>query len=105
MTRELPAVVVKLAVGAPDVALPLPVAPIAPEPPVPDALTPVKLRMVIEETTLCDSVAVTVTLLSVVGAKARQISELPRCPFVRTANVQVKPAPEMLLTVVFVPDR
>jgi hypothetical protein len=105
MTKELAAVVVRLAAGAPDVALPLPVAPIAPEPPVPDALTPVKLRMVTEEITLCDNVAVTVTLLSVVGAKARQTSEVPRCPLVRAAKAQVNPAPETLLTVVFVPDR
>jgi hypothetical protein len=36
-----------------------------------------KLMTVIEAATLCDNVAVTVTLDSVDGAKARQISAVP----------------------------
>jgi hypothetical protein len=40
-------------------------------------LTPLKLITVIEETTLCDRVAVTVALLSAVVERARQISDVP----------------------------
>jgi hypothetical protein len=39
-----------------------------------------------EETTFWESVAVTETALSVVGAKARQISEEPLCAFVKHNN-------------------
>ena len=63
--------------GAPLLALALPVAPIAPEPLVPVVSTPAKLITVNEELTLWESVAVTVTLLSAEEAKARQISEVP----------------------------
>jgi hypothetical protein len=59
---------------------------------------------VIDETTLCDNVAVTVTLLRAVAENARQISDVPLWLFVRTTNAHVKPAPAMLLTVVFAPD-
>jgi hypothetical protein len=56
---------------------PLPVAPIAFAPPLPEVSTPAKLITVIEEITLCDTVAVTVTFESVVVANARQISDAP----------------------------
>jgi len=103
-TQELFFVVTRLAVGAPDPALPVPVAPIAPEPLVPDELTPVKLMTVIDEETLLDSVAVTMTPLNVEGAKARQISAVPFCVLVRFTRAQVNPAPVRPETVVLVPE-
>jgi hypothetical protein len=54
-------VVVKLAVGAPLLLLPVSVAPIAPEPFVPEVSAPVKVITVIDDVTLCESVAVTFT--------------------------------------------
>jgi hypothetical protein len=57
--------------------LALAVAPIAPEPFVPELSTPVKLRTVIEEATLWESVAVTETPARGDELKARQISEEP----------------------------
>jgi hypothetical protein len=98
-------VVTSVAVGAPFEALALFVAPIAPEPFVPVVFTPVKLKTVIDDATLFESVAVTVAWLNGEVAKARQISELPLCAFVRTTSVQVMPPPLILLTVVFVPER
>jgi hypothetical protein len=80
-------------------------APIAPAPFVPEVFTPLKLITIIEALTLCESVAVTVMLLTAVVANARQISEVPLCPFVRTTRAQARPPPEMLVTVVFVPPR
>jgi hypothetical protein len=80
-------------------------APIAPAPFVPEALTPLKLITVIEALTLCERVAVAVMLLRGVAANARQISDVPLCPFVRTTRVQVRPPPEMFETVVFAPPR
>ncbi|HSU33055.1 MAG TPA: hypothetical protein VLJ11_17655 [Bryobacteraceae bacterium] len=53
----------------------------------PEVSTPVKLITIIDETTLCERVAVTDTLLRVVGANARQISELRLCAFVRFTKV------------------
>ncbi len=50
-TQELFRVVISVAVGAPEAALPAPVAPIAPEPLVPDTSTFLKLIKVIDETT------------------------------------------------------
>jgi hypothetical protein len=97
-------VVTSVAVGAPEPALALLIAPIAPEPFVPEVSAPVKLITTIEEITLCDSVAVTVTLLRVEEAKARQISDVPLCTFVLTTGTQVKPAPVTLVTVTFAPD-
>src|ERR671926_1912033 len=73
-TQELSRVVVRVAVGAPGFALPVPIAPIAPAPPTPEGSAPVNVTTVIDAATLCEIVAVTVTLLSVDGAKARQIS-------------------------------
>jgi hypothetical protein len=90
--------------GAPPLEFPVPVAPVEPEPFVPEVSTPVKLITVIEETVLRDRVAVTVALLSGEGAKARQISAVPNCIFVLRTNAQVSPAPAMLVTVVLVPD-
>jgi hypothetical protein len=98
-------VVVSPAVGAPEDLFALAVAPIAPEPFVPDVSTPLKLRSVIVEATLCESVAVTEILLRRDGAKARQISDVPLCALVRTTNAHVKPAPLTLFTVVFAPER
>jgi hypothetical protein len=77
ITQEPARVVVRLAVGAPLREFPVPVAPIAPEPFVPLESTPAKLITVMEEPTLLERVAVTVTLLSVCVAKARQISDVP----------------------------
>jgi hypothetical protein len=65
--------------------------------------TPEKLITVIEETTLCDRVAVTVALLSTDGANALQISEVPSLPLARTTTVQLRPPPLTPVTVVFVP--
>jgi hypothetical protein len=80
------------------------VAPIAPDPLVPEVFAPVKVTTVIEDTTLCERVAVTVTLVNGEAAKARQISAVPLCTFVRSTNTQFRPAPLMPVTVVFVPE-
>jgi hypothetical protein len=76
-TQEPFRVVVRFAVGAPRLELPVPVAPMAPEPFVPEVSTPVKLITVKEETTLCERLAVTVTLLSGEVEKDLHISEFP----------------------------
>ena len=104
-TQELSRVVVSVAVGAPEEAFPAPVAPTAPEPLVPEVSTPVKLITVIEAATLWDRVALTEVLVRVEGAKARQISAAPLCTLVLTTRAHVRPAPEMVLTVVLVPER
>jgi len=65
--------------------------------------TPLKLITVIEEATLCDRVAVTVTFVSAEVAKARHISDVPLCVFVLTTSAQVKPPPVTPETTVFVP--
>lgn len=93
--------VVRVAEGAP-AALAVAVAPIAPAPFVPVMSTPVKLTTVIDDNTDCENVAVTVTLLSAVGAKARQISAVPCCVFVLCTNTQVRLAPVTPVTVVVV---
>jgi hypothetical protein len=67
--------------------------------------TPAKLITVREELTLCDNVAVTVTPLRGAAAKARHISDVPLCPLARTTSDHVRPPPEALVTVVFVPPR
>jgi hypothetical protein len=77
ITTELFLVVTKVALGAPELALPVPVAPIAPEPLEPEVSTPAKLSTVIEEVTFRETAAVTDTLLRGAGAKARQISAVP----------------------------
>jgi hypothetical protein len=63
--------------GAPERALALCDAPIAPAPFVPEVSTPVKLITVIEDATLWDRLAVTTTLLNGAGVNARQISDVP----------------------------
>src|SRR5438093_9900150 len=92
-THEFARVVVSVAVGAPVLALADRVAPIAPEPLIPDVSTPLKVTTVIDDVVGCASVAVTATLVSGVGANARQISALPRWTFVRTTSSHVSPAP------------
>ena len=52
-----------------------------------------KLRMVTDDATDCEIVAVTDTLLTGAAANARQISAVPRCAFVRTTSCQFRPAP------------
>src|ERR1035438_7512160 len=104
MTQDPFWVVTSDAEGAPGFALALLVAPIAPDPFVPVAFAPVNVTTVMEETTLCEMVAVTVTLVKAEGAKARQISAVPLCVLVRSTNTQVRPAPVMPVTVVFVPE-
>jgi methylglyoxal synthase len=79
------------------------VAPIAPEPFVPDVSTPAKLTTVMDDPTACESVAVTATLLRGEVANARQISELPDCALLLVTRAQVRPAPLTPVTVVFVP--
>ena len=103
-TQEPFRVVKSDAVGAPDEALFVPVAPIAPEPFVPVVSTPEKLITVREAENLWASVAVTVALLRVEAENARQISEVPSCALVLTTRVHVKPAPETLLTVIAEPE-
>src|SRR5438093_12805748 len=78
-THELFFVVTSDAVGAPEPAFADATAPIAPEPFVPSALTPVTLTTVIDDATLWDNVAVTVAPASGLDANARQISAVPSC--------------------------
>ena len=75
-TKEPPRLVTSVAVGAPGLAFPVPIAPMAPKPFVPEVSTPVKLITVIEETTRCDSVAVTVTALK---GRPRRLARSPQC--------------------------
>ena len=104
ITNELAPVVTRLAVGDPAAALPDPVAPIAPEPLVPELITPLKLITVIEETLLRAYVAVTVTFVNGAVANARQISAVPDCEFVLFTNCQVNPPPVTLFTAIFADD-
>ena len=97
-TQELALVVVREALCAPLAPLPVPVAPTGAA-----AWVPVKAMTVMEDCTLCERVAVTETPLSFAVANAFQISAVPFCALVRCTNVQVRPPPETLLTVV-VPD-
>ena len=97
-TQESLRVVTREAVGAPLVALPEAVAPIAPEPFVPVVSTPLTLMVVIELAAALDNVAVTTELVRGLAAKARQISAVPGCVLVRFTKDQVNPAPDMLFT-------
>ena len=54
----------------------------------------------IEAPTLCDRLAVTVTLARREGANARQISAVPNWPLLRRTSVQLRPAPETPVTVI-----
>ena len=76
-THEFGRVVASVAAGAPVAPDADTVAPIAPEPFVPDVSTPLNVTTVIDAATLCDSVAVTVTFERVVVENARQISAVP----------------------------
>jgi len=91
-------VVISVAVGAPDPAFALAVAPMAPEPLVPEVSTPVKVRIVIDAATLWDKLALTVARERVDGANARHISAVPNCAFVRCTRAQLRPAPVTALT-------
>src|SRR5713226_8097529 len=105
ITKELFRVVTNVACGAPDGALPVPTAPIAPEPLTPEVSTPVKLITVMDDVLFWVSVAVTETFCRGCDAKARQISTAPFCALVLTTRTQVRPAPETLPTLVFLPPR
>jgi hypothetical protein len=98
MTQELFWVVINVALGAPDDAETVRVAPIAPEPKVPVVLTPAKLITVIETGALSDRVAVTDTPSRVVGANARHISPVPGWARVRSTDTHVNPPPETPVT-------
>lgn len=79
------------------------VAPIAPEPFVPEVFAPWKLITVMDETALTERLAVTVTFVNGVSATALQISAVPFCALVRFTSVQLRPAPVTLLTLVLAP--
>jgi len=79
-------------------ALPLPVAPMAPDPPVPVVSTPANVTTVIEAATLCERVALTDAPLRVVVLNARQISAVPNWVLVRRTSVQVRVPPVALAT-------
>ena len=85
--------------GAPDEALSEFLAPIAPEPLLPDVSAPMKLITVMEEMTDWERVAVTVTRLKTEGANARHISAVPSCWLARCTRDQLSPAPRTPLTV------
>ena len=53
-----------------------------------------------DDKTDCENVAVTVILVSVVGANARQISAVPCCVFVLCTSTHVRLPPATLFTVV-----
>src|SRR5260370_23191726 len=95
---ELFRVVVRGGGGGAEVALAPAVAPIAPDPFVPEVSTPAKLMTSIDEATFCERVAVTETLLSGLGANARQISAVPSCRFVRYTKFQANPLHAKLIT-------
>src|SRR5713226_728999 len=103
-THELLRVVTSVAVGAPGRALALLVAPMAPDPFVPELSAPVKLTTVSEEATLCERVAVTAAPERGDVAKARHTSDVPLCTFVRSTSAHVRPPPVTLVTVVFDPE-
>jgi len=79
------------------------VAPIAPEPPVPEVSMPVKLITVMDDDTFSDNEAVTLAPLRVVAENARQISAVPRCVLERNTSVHVSPPPLTLLTLALLP--
>jgi hypothetical protein len=99
MTRDWSRVVVKDTVGAPEAAFAEPVAPIAPEPFVPEGSTPEKLMTVSDENTLAERLAVTVTPESAADENALQTSVVPGLAFVRATNCHASPAPLTEFTV------
>lgn|SRR5512146_1467822 len=92
-TQELFRVVTKLAEGAPEAALIAAVAPIAPEPPLPEVSAPWKATTVMLVAADWASVAVTLALVSGEPAKARQTSAVPNCALERATNDHVRPPP------------
>jgi DNA-binding transcriptional regulator YdaS (Cro superfamily) len=92
-THELSRVVITEPLGAPEAALKVAVAPIAPEPLLPLESAPVKLTTVMEAAAVCASRAVIATLVNAAGANARQISASPGTLLARATNCQVSPAP------------
>jgi hypothetical protein len=103
MTQEFLPVAINDAAGAPRPA-PLPVAPIAPDPFVPELLTPVKVTTVIDEAAEMAKLAETETFESADGANARQISLVPRSVLILTTKTQVNPAPVTPVTVLLAPE-
>lgn len=91
----------RLTVGAPAALLAVAVAPMPPEPLVPEVFAPVKATTVIDAATGCDKVAVTLALLSEDRATARQTSAVPCRWLSRRTSVQVRPPPLICCTVVF----
>jgi hypothetical protein len=71
----------------------------APAPFTPVVSTPIKLITVIEESTLCESVAVTVILVSGTVENACQISDVPSWTLVLRTSVQLKPVEVTFVTV------
>lgn len=92
--------VTREAAGAPPSPDPMADAPIAPDPLVPEVLTPVNVITAIDESTLCDNVAVTDAEGNTLGANARQISDVPSCTFARDTRAHARPPPVTLCTVV-----
>ena len=76
------------------------VAPMAPDPFVPDPFAPVRLTTVIDDATLCDKVATTLTLLKGVSANALHTSAVPSSWLLRFTKAQVRPPPRILCTIV-----
>jgi hypothetical protein len=81
------------------------IAPIAPEPLVPEVFTPEKDTTVMDADTFWERLAATLIPLRGVGEKARQISDVPLCAFVRDTSVHVNPPPVTPVTVVFEPPK
>src|ERR1700687_1741472 len=92
------------ALEAPALTLADLIAPIAPAPFTPAGSAPLKLTTVIDDCVDCDNVAVTVTPLNALGEKARQTSDVPFWTFVRTTICQVRPAPDIPVTLVLLPN-
>ena len=101
-TQELLRVVVTVADGKPDVEFVPVIAPMAPDPFVPEGSAFLKLKTWINPVREADKVAVTATLLSVDVANARWISAVPPEVFVRRTRTQVRPPPVTVVVVAVV---
>jgi len=99
-THELLRVVTRVAAGVPGSAFVATVAPIAAEPLLPDVSAPLNAITVIEEATLWDSAALTVTEDKGLVAWARQISAVPSCLLLRCTRDHVSPPPLIPVTTV-----
>ena len=99
-THELLLVVVRPTLGAPAALLAAAVAPMPPDPLLPEVFAPVKATTVIDAATCCDRATVTLAPLKGDGATARQTSAVPRCWLSRRTSVQVRPPPLTCWTVV-----